>query len=149
MLVKVLNQELTNQITELFEAQLVQPVEVLYFFNKDGCDTCEETAQMLDEIASLSGKLHVTKYDVDDNPAIAQKFNIQLTPGLVIAGGGPGEVIDYGIRFAGIPSGYEFGSLIHTIIMVSKRDSGLGPEVRRQVEDLKKPVHLRVFVTPT
>ncbi len=145
----VLNQELTKQLIELFEAQLVQPVEVLYFFRKDGCDTCQETSQMLDEIALLSDKLHITKYDVDDNPAIAQKFNIQLTPGLVIAGGGPGEVIDYGIRFAGIPSGYEFGSLIHTIIMVSKRDSGLEPEVRKQLEDLRRPVHLRVFVTPT
>jgi len=149
MLVKILNQELTNQITQLFESQLVEPVELLYFFNNDDCDTCEETGQMLEEIEMLSGKLHITKYDVNENPTIAQKFGIQRTPGLVIAGGGPGEVIDYGIRFTGIPSGYEFGSLIHTIIMVSKRDSGLDPDIRKLLEDIKKPVHLQVFVTPT
>ena len=56
-------------------------------------------------------------------------------PGLVILGHEAGDLMDYGIQFSGIPSGYEFSSLIHTIILVSRRDSGLRPEVR---EDLKR-----------
>jgi len=145
----MLNQELTNQIKELFATQLIYPIMVLYFFRKNGCDTCDETSQLLDEITSLSDKLQITKYDLDENPAVAQKYNVQLTPGLVVAAGRTGELTDYGIRFAGIPSGYELGSLIHSIIMVSKRDSGLNPDVRDQLRDLKKPVQLQVFVTPT
>ena len=46
--------------------------------------------------------------------------------------------MDYGIRFAGIPSGYEISSLLHAIILVSKRDSGLKPAVRNQLNDVKK-----------
>ena len=149
MQARILNQELTDQIQELFEAQLDQPVELLYFFRNEACATCDEAGQLLDEITSLSDRIHLNRYDIDENQLVAQKYNADLTPGLVVAGGGPGEPSDYGIRFAGIPSGYEFGSLIHTIILVSKRDSGLKPDIRLQLKDLKKPVNLRVFVTPT
>ena len=56
---------------------------------------------------------------------------------------------DYGVRFAGIPSGHEFSTLIHDLILVSGRDSGLSPETRAFLKGLEKPVHLQVFVTPT
>jgi len=72
-----------------------------------------------------------------------------MAPELVIAGREGDTLIDYGIRMAGIPSGYEFSSLIQDIIMVSGRDSGLKPDVRQALKKLEKPVHLQVFVTPT
>ena len=56
---------------------------------------------------------------------------------------------DYGIRFFGIPTGYEFGALIEDIIMVSKRDSGLAPKTREILAQLGEPVHMHVFITPT
>jgi alkyl hydroperoxide reductase subunit AhpF len=149
MAIKILNLELTNQIKDLFDNQLENPVELIYFYTQDTCDTCEETGQLLDEITSLSGKLRISKFKLDENLPIAQKYNVHLAPGLVIAGGEAGKSTDYGIRFAGVPSGYEFGSLIQAIVLVSKRDSGLKPEVRNQLKDLQKPVHLQVFVTPT
>ena len=54
-----------------------------------------------------------------------------------------------GIRYAGIPSGHEFSSLIHDLILVSGRDSGLGQETRNFLKSLDSPVLLQVFVTPT
>jgi len=149
MQLKIINGELVDQIKDLFESRLENPVELLYFISPDDCDTCAEAEQLLDEIASLSSKIHITKYDIIQNLAVAQKFNVQLTPGLVIAGGGKKAPVDYGIRFAGIPSGYEFGSLIQAIVLVSGRDSRLKPGTRRQIKELAKPVHLQVFVTPT
>ena len=146
---KLLNVELSDQIKGLFDAQLIFPVELLYFSNHEACDTCDEADQLFEEIASLSDKIKVNKFDIQKNQGIAQKYNVQLTPGLVIAGGGEIEPVDYGIRFAGIPSGHEFGSLIQAIILVSKRDSGLKPALRKQLKELKKPVYLQVFVTPT
>ncbi|HSQ16551.1 MAG TPA: glutaredoxin, partial [Anaerolineales bacterium] len=59
------------------------------------------------------------------------------------------QITDYGIRYAGIPSGYEFSSLIQSLVLVSGRDSGLAPETRQALADLKQPVLLQVFVTPT
>jgi alkyl hydroperoxide reductase subunit AhpF len=54
----------------------------------------------------------------------------------------------YGIRFAGIPSGYEFNSLVRAMIQVYERASGLKPAIRGQLEELKIPVQLHVIVTP-
>ncbi len=145
----ILNEELTNQIKELFDGRLIYPVELLYFSDKTTCETCDEAEKLLDELSSLSQKVLLRKYDLQDDQLNAEKYHIQQSPGLVIAGNDSAKPVDYGIRFYGLPSGYEFGSLIQAIIMVSRRDSGLDPSVRSQLTDLRKPVQLKVFVTPT
>ena len=68
-----------------------------------------------------------------------------------IAKNGASEIVDrdYGIRFYGIPAGYEFASLIGDILDVSSGDSGLAPETKAALADLKEPLHLQVFTTPT
>ncbi len=149
MSIKILSLDLTTQIEGLFSTELNNPVELIYFHNPETCDMCEETGQLLDEITTLSDKLHLTKYVMDDNQPIAEKYNVHLAPGLVVAGSRDGTPIDYGIRFAGVPAGYEFGSLIQAIVMVSRRDSGLTPAVRGLLKEINQPVHLQVFVTPT
>jgi alkyl hydroperoxide reductase subunit AhpF len=146
---KLLNAELIKQIKLLFETQLIYPVEIIYFTDKDESESCAETRQLLEELCRLSEKLSFQQYEIHDHPQLAQKINVSLTPGLVIASRERDELLDYGIRFAGIPSGYEFGSLIHAIEMVSKRDSGLKPETRLNLKDIQTPVLLQVFVTPT
>lgn len=61
--------------------------------------------------------------------------------------GGKGE--DYGIRFFGIPAGYEFASLLESLEMVARGDSGLDAATREKLKALPSPVSLQVFVTPT
>lgn len=148
MPIKLLNEELISHLEALFKAQLVYPIEILHFSSKQ-CDTCDDSRQLLDEVAHISNLIHVSNYDIHEHSQIAQKYNVHLTPGLVIAGNDRGEFLDNGIRFAGIPSGYEFGSLIQAILLVSKRDSGLKPSIRSELKRLKTPVQLQVFVTPT
>ncbi len=149
MPVKLLNLDLTEQVKELFETQLIHPVTLLYFYSSEICDSCDETGHLLEEITSLSDKLHLVSHDIKTDLAQAQRYKVDLTPGLVVAAGEDDDLVDYGIRFAGMPSGYEFGSLIQAIILVSRGESGLKPSVRSQLKELNKPVHLQVFVTPT
>jgi alkyl hydroperoxide reductase subunit AhpF len=149
MPVKLLNEEICKQIKELFDLQLDQPVEIIYFSKLDPCKACDETYQLLEEIITVSDKLHLSAYNMEENPQLAQQYKVNLAPGLVIAGLDADKLLDYGIRFAGIPSGYEFTSLIQAIIMVSKRDSALKSEVRSELKTLTTPVNLKVFVTPT
>ncbi|MBI4928736.1 MAG: thioredoxin family protein, partial [Anaerolineae bacterium] len=54
-----------------------------------------------------------------------------------------------GIRFKGIPSGHEFTSLVNTLLIVSRRESGLSADTRQFLKELTQPIHLQVFVTPT
>ena len=49
----------------------------------------------------------------------------------------------------GIPAGYEFASLLESLEMVAKGDSGLAPATREKLKLLSSPLNLQVFVTPT
>ena len=145
----LLNDNIVKQILEMFDGQLVHPVEMVYFSALEGCESCEDTRQLLEEISSLSDKLNLSVHNYDENADLTKKFQVERAPSLVIAGRDPDGLSDFGIRFVGIPSGYEFSSFIHAVLMVSKRDSGLKPEFREELKRLIEPVNLKVFVTPT
>ncbi|MEW6568358.1 MAG: hypothetical protein AB1449_09385 [Chloroflexota bacterium] len=80
--------------------------------------------------------------------ALAEAYGIDKIPALAIRRDGP-RPKDIGIRFYGIPSGYEFGTLIEDILMLSRRDPGLEPETLGELSRLTSLVHIQVFVTPT
>jgi len=56
---------------------------------------------------------------------------------------------DYGIRFLGIPAGYEFSNLIDSIIAVSTGEAGLTDETKATLAGLTEDVTIKVFATPT
>jgi glutaredoxin-like protein len=144
----LLNDDIRNQVREAFN-QLQEPVQVLFFGSKEQCEYCDDTLKLIEEVTSLSDKLGLQIFDVEADSAVANQYNVSMTPGLVIAGEGDDGPIDYGVRYAGIPSGHEFSSLIQDLILVSGRDSGLNQQTRDFLADLKEPVYLQVFVTPT
>ena len=144
----LLNKEITEQVRGAF-GQLKEQVVVLFFGREKNCDYCEDTKQLVKEISALSDKIEYQVYDLEKDKLIAEQYQVDKTPTLIIAGKDGNQVKDYGIRIAGIPSGHEFSSLIHDLILVSSRDSGLSPKTRDYLKTLEKPVHLQVFVTPT
>jgi glutaredoxin-like protein len=148
MATKLLNEDIISQVQEVFD-QLQQPVEVLFFGQKSGCDYCDDTLQLVQEVVGISDKLGISIYDLDEDSPLAEQYKVDKAPGLVIAGRDGDQILDYGIRYAGIPSGHEFSSLIHDLVLVSGRDSGLDQQTRDFLKGLDKPVHLQVFVTPT
>ena len=144
----LLNDEITSQVKEAF-AQLDQPVEVLFFGRQEDCEYCDQTLQLVEEVTGLSDQLHLSQYDIETDADLAEKYNVDKTPGLVIASRQGNQLIDYGVRLAGVPAGHEFSSLIQDIILVSGQDSKLSQKTREMLADLKEPVSLQVFVTPT
>jgi glutaredoxin-like protein len=145
---ELLNQSIKDQIRDVF-AKLQEPVALLFFGEKQDCDYCGETRQLLEEVVGLSDKLSLQVYDRSEQADIAAQYNVDKVPGLVIAAKDGDAITDYGVRFAGIPAGHEFSSLIQDIVLVSGRDSGLSPQTREFLKGLGKPVHLMVFTTPT
>ncbi len=145
---KILDQNVVSQIREAF-AELKQPVQMVFFGSQNGCEYCEPTQQLLEELAETHEQLSLVVYDLDADRDMAEQFHVDKAPALVIAAKDGDEIKDYGIQFAGIPSGHEFSTLISDILMVSRRDSGLSPKTREYLRDLKQPLLLQVFVTPT
>jgi glutaredoxin-like protein len=132
-----------------FENELVSPVKLVMFTQAFECQFCAETRQIVEEVAELSDKISAEIYDFVDDKAIADSYNVDKIPAIAILRSENGEDQDYGIRFYGIPSGYEFTSIIEDILDVSKGDSGLQPKTREALAELTEPVHLQVFITPT
>jgi glutaredoxin-like protein len=145
---ELLNEDVRGQIREIF-AQLKDPVQVLYFGREKNCEYCDETRQLIEEVTALSDKLDLSVHDFDEEEQLARQYRVDKVPGLVLAGRDGDQILDFGIRYAGIPSGHEFSSLIHDLVLVSGRDSGLNQQTRDFLAQLDKPVHLQVFVTPT
>lgn len=129
-------------------AGLQQPVKLVVFSQEFECQYCRETRQITEEVAALSDNISLEVYDFVADKEIAEQFNIDKIPATVVMVGGD-EPKDYGIRYYGIPSGYEFSSLIHDILMVGGESAELAAETKQWLADLTEPVHFQVFVTPT
>jgi alkyl hydroperoxide reductase subunit AhpF len=108
------------------------------------CQYCRETNALIRELGELSDKILTETYNFITDKEATARFSIDKIPATVIMGGD-----DKGIRFYGIPSGYEFATLIETIKMISAGESGLSQKSKDFVKTLVKPVHLQVYFTPT
>jgi alkyl hydroperoxide reductase subunit AhpF len=145
---RLLNEQIVGQVRQVFE-RLDQPVQLLYFGSEKECDSCADTLQLLQEVVEISDKLGISEFDLDKDQQVASQYGVDKVPGLVLAGKNGEDLVDYGVRFSGIPAGHEFSTLIHDLLLVSGRDSQLSPSTRQFLAELKDPVHLQVFVTPT
>jgi glutaredoxin-like protein len=144
----LLNDEIKTQVSEVF-SQMQESVQVIFFGKDEDCDYCDDTQLLLEEVSGLSDKIDLNIYNLEKDKDIAQQYKMDRAPGFVIAGKDGDQLLDYGIRYAGIPSGHEFSSLINSVLLVSGRDSKLGEDVRELLKKLDQPVNMFVFVTPT
>lgn len=56
---------------------------------------------------------------------------------------------DAGVRYDGLPWGYELGSLVGAVVEAGKAESTLQPESLTALAELERDLSLDVFVTPT
>ncbi len=143
----LLNDEVRKQVQGEFAA-LSKPVKLVVFTQEMECQYCTETRELIEEIAGLSDKLSVDIYDFVEDEAVVAQYGIDKIPAVAIVADGD-DAKDYGIRLYGIPSGYEFSTLIEDLLMVSSRESGLSADTKALLAELSDDLHLQVFVTPT
>jgi glutaredoxin-like protein len=125
--------------------RLVNPVRLVVFSQALADPDSEQVRRLVEELGALDARLQVEACNFVLDEARAQGLGVGRIPAIAILG----TEKDYGIRFYGLPSGYEFGTLIDAILDVSSGDSGLAPETRSALAALARPVHLQVFTTPT
>ena len=148
-MMSLLNESITQQVKDVFDEQLKGSVDILFFGSEKECEYCSDAQQLVEEIVGISDKLAINVYDIQADASIAAQYKIERVPGIVLLARQDGQQKDYGIRYSGIPSGHEFSSLIHDLVLVSGQDSGLSQQTREQLKSVDQPVHLMVFVTPT
>ena len=93
-----------------------------------------ETVRIVEELSSLSDKVsHRVGAEADRYPAVF------IRP----------EGEEVGVRYDGLPWGYELGSLVGGVIEAGRRESSLRPESLEALARLDRDLTVDVFVTPT
>ncbi len=68
-----------------FDTIIQSPIPVLVDFHATWCGPCKAQSPILKELAGeLGDKVKVIKVDVDKNPAIASRFQVQGVPTIAI-----------------------------------------------------------------
>lgn len=131
-------------LTKQFSEKLVDEVRLVVFSQEVPCLFCKETELVANELAEVSPKIKVERYDFVKDMMKAKEFRIDKIPAIAVIG-----KKDYGVRFYGIPSGYEFNSLVGAILDVSRAESSLSQKTKDVLKLIDNSVHIQVFVTPT
>lgn len=126
--------------------RLKNNVKIVYFTQELECQFCRETHQLLEELSEVSDKLSLVVKNLIVDKDDAEKYSVDKIPAIVLL---DSSDKDYGIRYYGIPSGYEFSSLLEGILLLGTGEHGFSEQVVEQIKQIKDPVHLQVFVTPT
>jgi glutaredoxin-like protein len=139
-------------IRDHFAKQLTGDVKITYFTQRESkllipsqeCMYCQETRELLEEVSDLSTRIRLETHDFVADEALAKQFGIERIPAFVMEGAAKGRV-----RYFGIPSGYEFSTLIEDIVDVSRGQTDLSAKTKEALAGLPSDVGIQVFVTPT
>ena len=119
-------------------------MKLTVFASELGGDSNTQAVALIREVAALSDQLSVTVLNPHIDREQAEAYGVTESPAVVVEG-----AQDYGIRFLGIPAGYEFSNLIDSIIAVSTGQAGLSDETKAALAGLTEDVTIKVFATPT
>ena len=139
----VLKEKDREKLTQAFK-DIEKDVKIVMFTQEMECPHCEMTRMMLEEISGLSDRLSLEVHDFVAEADLAKKYGVDKIPAIMLVGDR-----DYGIRFYGVPAGYEFAALVEDIKDVGGRDPGLSKEVMAELAKVDKPVHMQVLISPT
>lgn len=153
---ELLNEQIKEATRKKFEAELVNPVRLILFTQEPShlilpdsvrgqeCPYCQETRQLVEELAALNPKIQLEIHDFVAEKELAESLKVDKIPAILVFG-----EKEYGLRFFGIPAGYEYASLLKAIIQASQGKTDLQESTKEALRKINSDIHIQVFVTPT
>ncbi len=139
----VIDAQARAELKSLF-ASLAGPVNITLFTQSNPTQACVDQRRLLEALVSMNGKISLKVLDLVYDQAQAAARGVDKVPATLIDG-----VRELGIRFYGLTGGYEFSSLVDTILMVSTGESSLDERLKKLIAGITKPVHVEVMTTLT
>lgn len=137
-------EEHKEHIKSQLAENLINPVRLIMFTQELECQYCVQTKQLVYELAALNDKIQAEVHDFVADAELAKQYGVDKVPAIVLLG-----AKDYGIRFYGLPYGYEFQTLMSGLTIVSQGKTALSEETKAKIKSITTPVHIQVFVTLT
>ena len=145
----LIDEQIAGQLRQEL-AQLEQPVRLAVAFQTLADPESEEVRRLVEELCGLDPRLRYEPVNFVLDQARVAALGFKRTPAIaVLQEPVEGQERDFGLRLYGLPSGYEFGSLIEAILDASHGQPQLQPATLAALQALPAPVHLQVFSTPT
>ena len=136
-----------NEVQEQLKEQLTvleNEVNLVFFTQEFECESCQTARQFLKEFSELSNKINLEVYDFKEDSDKAKKYNVDKIPAVVLL---DKDKKYSGLRFFGIPAGYEINSFVNALKLVSGGKSELDDEIKTAATKVDEKVHFQVFVT--
>lgn len=108
------------------------------------CRYCPQTQELMEELTSLSPKLHLEVYNFHSQTEERERYGVERIPAIVMGDDGNAR-----LKFYGIPSGYELATIVEDIKTLSRGVSPLTMDSRKKLRKVNQPVHIQIFVTPS
>ncbi len=131
------------KIIKDFLKQMESEVKILLFSQRFKCTGCREAENLVDDLLEISDKLKVEKYISEDSKEVFHKYDIIYVPTFIVVSHKNPD----GIRFLGVPLGYEFTSFLEDLVNASKPIPDLPQNIIDDLLSIERNVHLKVFVT--
>ncbi|MCB0584348.1 MAG: thioredoxin family protein [Phaeodactylibacter sp.] len=141
----IFNEQVSKQLTEILK-EMKNEVRIAFFTQEVECNSCRDAHTFVEEFAGLSDKISYDVYELLKDKEVAEKYGVDKIPAMVML---DKDGNDYGIRFYGIPGGYEINSFLSALKEVSGNHEELPEELMQRIKAIDKDVHIQVFVTAT
>ncbi len=119
-------------------------VNLVYFTQEFECGSCHDTRLFVEEIAGLSDKLNLTVFDIVKDKEKAEYYRVDKIPAIVVL---DEKDNDTGMKFYGLPGGYEINSFMKSLIEASGVKEAIPEPIMKRIAAINKDVHLQVFVS--
>ncbi|MEM2905558.1 MAG: thioredoxin family protein [Candidatus Bathyarchaeia archaeon] len=139
---RLIPEQLQEFLRRDFAKRMQDDVTLVVFTEELESRECEETRKIVEEVAGLSDRVKVQVLDFAKDSGKAEALRVDKIPAVVLQG-----KRSYGVRFFGLPYGYELHSLTEAIVDVSRGGTGLSESTKEKLRTIERPMHIQVFVT--
>lgn len=136
------DEKISKQLKDIL-SQMKNDVYLVFFTQEIECPMCRETRLFLEEMSSLNEKLKLETYNFVIDSETAGRYQVDKIPAIVVL---DKDRTDFGIKFYGLPGGYEINSFLGTVLEVSGTKEILPAGIMDRIKTIDRDVHIQVFV---
>ncbi len=138
----MLDDEARKQLAEIL-SKMQDDVELVMFTQEIECESCSDTRAFIEEFGEISDKTRVTVLNFAEERSRADELGVDKIPAIVVL---DKDGTNTGVKFYGIPAGYEINSLTHAVLAVSGEKEDMPGDILERIKKIDRDVHIEVFI---